>query len=82
MTQYMTHIGHGGRLVIPAEIRRKMGVKTGDAVGLRLAHGILEVITFEAGVKRAQQIAAPYLAGKKSLADELIAERRAEARGE
>ncbi len=82
MSSVMARFGSGGRLLIPADIRREMGVKDGDAVNLQLQDGVLQVITFQAGVRRAQAVLAPYMPKDRSLADELIKERRSEARRE
>ena len=36
-------VGQGGRLVIPAEYRRALGIEVGDTVVLRLEDGELRV---------------------------------------
>jgi AbrB family looped-hinge helix DNA binding protein len=72
----------GGRIVIPAAMRRALGVKPGDTVLLEMDDGELRVITRLQGIRRAQARLAPYVQGKPSMADELIAERRAEALAE
>jgi AbrB family looped-hinge helix DNA binding protein len=73
-----TKIGEGGRVVIPAEIRRLIGVKEGDRILLLVEDGELHVITVSQGIKRAQELARPYIRPGVSIVDELIAERRAE----
>jgi len=73
-----TKVGEGGRVVIPAEIRRLIGVKEGDRVLLLVEDGELHVITVSQGIKRAQELASPYIRPGVSIVDELIAERRAE----
>jgi AbrB family looped-hinge helix DNA binding protein len=73
-----TKLGDGGRLVIPAEIRQELGMKLGDRLLLLIEDGELHVITVAQGVERAQKLAAPYIRPGVSMADELIAERRAE----
>jgi AbrB family looped-hinge helix DNA binding protein len=73
-----TKVGEGGRVVIPAEIRRLIGVKEGDRILLLVEDGELHVITVSQGIKRAQELARPYVRPGVSIVDELIAERRAE----
>jgi len=73
-----TRIGGGGRLVIPVEMRRALGMEEGVAVVLRVEDGELRVWTVREGIRRAQELARPYLTAGPSVVDELIAERRAE----
>ena len=79
MQQSATKVDRHGRVVIPAEYRRALGLREGDAVVIQLDDGALRILTRAQAIRRAQEILAPYLSGKGSLADELIAERRAEA---
>ncbi len=79
MQQSATKVDRHGRVVIPAEYRRALGLREGDAVMVQLDDGELRVLTRAQAIRRAQELLAPYLAGTGSLADELIAERRAEA---
>ncbi|MCA9829098.1 MAG: AbrB/MazE/SpoVT family DNA-binding domain-containing protein [Dehalococcoidia bacterium] len=68
----------GGRIVIPARIRKELGIKAGDSLSLEVEDGVLRLETPVQRIKRAQAMLAPYLKGP-SLADELIAERRADS---
>ena len=72
-------IGEGGRIVIPAEYRRALGLKVGDDVTLSLDDGELRLTTRRAAIKRAQRILRQYVPEGRMLSDELIAERRREA---
>lgn len=73
----------GGKLVIPAAMRRKMGVERGDTVVVDLLpDGELRVRSLAAAVKRAQVIVGEFMTGEGSPVDELIAERRAAAERE
>lgn len=74
-------IGPQGRLVIPAEVRRRLGIQTGDELSLRVdgEHIVLE--RRSAAVARARGMFR-HLATDAGVAEELIAGRRAEARGE
>ena len=71
-------IGAGGRLVIPAEMRRALGLEEGTSVVLRVEDGELRVWSVREGIRRAQAIASKYIVPGQSVVDELIAERRAE----
>jgi AbrB family looped-hinge helix DNA binding protein len=77
--QTRVQVGEGGRIVIPAAFRTALGLKTGDDVLLRLEDGELRIFTPHEAIRKAQELLRPYLPTDRSLADELIAERRAEA---
>jgi AbrB family looped-hinge helix DNA binding protein len=68
-----------GRILIPLALRRALGVKPGDKLVLEAEDGTMRVSTRETQLREVQAIARKFLAGKPSLVDELIAERRAEA---
>ncbi len=71
-----------GRIVIPAVIRKAMGLNLGDTVVMSLEDGVLRIEPQLAKIRRIQSEFKP-LANPASLAsDELIAERREEARSE
>lgn len=73
----------GGKLVIPAKMRRAMGIERGNSVVVELMpDGDLRVRPLAAAVKRAQAIVRGFVKGEGSLVEELIAERRAEAERE
>lgn len=72
-------ISEGGRIVIPADFRRSLGLEIGDDVIVRLEDRALRVLSVREGIRQAQEMLRPYLPKDRSLADELIAERRAEA---
>ena len=67
----------GGKLVIPAAFRRKLGIAVGDTVTVELDEDGLRVRSVSAAVKKAQQIVREFAGDKPSLADALIADRRA-----
>lgn len=72
-------LGAAGRLVIPVEFRRALGMKPGDKLMVRLENNELRIYTRREGIRRAQELVRKYIPDGVSLADELIAERRAEA---
>ena len=73
-----TQVSPGGRIVIPVEIRRKMGIDTGDQVILSYRDGELHISTRK---QRLQQAKALVKASSvaDSLAEQLVQERKAEA---
>lgn len=72
-------IGAGGRLVIPAEIRRQLGLEEGTAVVMHVEDGELRLLSVRSSARRAQEHVMSVIAPGTSMADELLAERRAEA---
>ena len=72
----------GGRLVIPARHRKALGLKTGDEVLLRLVDGELRILSQAEAVRRAQAMVKKHVKRGRSLVDELLRERRLEARRE
>lgn len=72
-------LDRAGRLLIPAQVRAQMGIDEGSKVILRLGPEGLLVMTPRQALERVQALLDPYFAAGRSLADELIAERRREA---
>jgi bifunctional DNA-binding transcriptional regulator/antitoxin component of YhaV-PrlF toxin-antitoxin module len=70
----------GGRLLLPVEIWRAMGLKTGDTVSLILDGQKLEVRSTDTVIREIQEMLKPYRrTDGRSVVDDLIAERRREA---
>ena len=72
-------VNDNGRIVIPADFRKELGIEPGDEVIMRLENGEIHVTTVEEAVRRAQQLLRQFIPPGRMLSDELIAERRAEA---
>ena len=68
-----------GRLLIPAEFRKALGVQPGEYLIMSVEDGDLRAWTFAQGVRRAREVMAKHVPPDVSLVDELIAERRDEA---
>lgn len=79
MTAYKGRIVSGGRLQIPADIRKALGLADGDHVRLELVDGELRIRAFKDVVKEIQTRMRKYVPEGVSLVGELIADRRAEA---
>lgn len=82
MSSHRARIGEGGRLVIPARLRTELGLRVGDDVILEVQNGELHVRSLKDAIARAQALVRRYVPEGRSLADELIAERRREAERE
>jgi AbrB family looped-hinge helix DNA binding protein len=73
-------VSEGGRVVIPAELRAKLGINVGDRLVWLEDGDRLVLTTRRAQLRRARALFAKYDKGpKRSLVDELIRERREEA---
>lgn len=82
MIENRARIGEGGRILIPAHYRKKLGLKPGDEVLLILDEGELRVVTTQRAIERAQALVRRYVPAGRSLVNELLKDRREEvARG-
>lgn len=78
--QSVARLDRHGRVVIPAAYRRALGLHEGDEVTVQLEDGSVRISTRAEAIKRAQELVTRRTAGTgRSLVDELLAERRAEA---
>lgn len=77
-----TKVDAGGRVVLPSGYRKALGVEPGDEVVLVLEEGEVRVLTPAQAVARAQALVRRYVPAGSKLVDELIRERRAEAKRE
>jgi AbrB family looped-hinge helix DNA binding protein len=68
-----------GRLVLPEEVRVSLGVQGGGEVLVEARDGRLHIRPRDAAIRDAQAMVAAMVPAGLSLAEELIAERRAEA---
>lgn len=75
-TETRLRVNESGRVVIPASFRKALGINAGDEVVLRIEHDELRIMTIKSRVERAQRRVRGYVKPGRSLADELIAERR------
>ncbi len=78
-TPVSVRFGAQGRLVVPVPLREALGFKLGDPLVVRVQEGRLVVESRESVVRRMQE---RFGVPGRSLVDELIAERRREARSE
>jgi AbrB family looped-hinge helix DNA binding protein len=73
-------LGQQGRIVLPVDVRRALGLAPGDRLSARFEGGaiVLEPLRDPVAALRGLGSTVPR---SRSLVDELIAERRAEVRG-
>jgi len=71
-------LGPGGRFVIPKKLRLAMEVEVGEPLSMEVVDGELHARGFKVGVRKVQEMFAPYRIPGVSAVDELIAERRRE----
>jgi AbrB family looped-hinge helix DNA binding protein len=72
----------GGRLQIPARVRRELGLKDGDSVIMETVKGELRVRPYRDVLAEMQKRLRKYVPEGVLLSEELIADRRAEAERE
>ena len=82
MQPQRVRIIEGGKLIIPASMRRELGIATGDTVLVDVADGELRVRSLSKAIERAQAILRRHVPEGVSLVDELIADRRRESERE
>jgi AbrB family looped-hinge helix DNA binding protein len=75
-------VNENGRILIPAAIREQMGIKPGDFVVWQLEDGVFRVESYLASIRRLQVEMQKYKKPGESVVDELLKERREEARRE
>ena len=74
-----TKLAEGGRVVIPAEFRRALGIQVGDELIVRLEKGEIRLLTLDRAIAQAQEAVRRYVPAGTSLVEELLADRREEA---
>ena len=75
-------LNENGRIVIPSPLRRQMGVSPGDSLVMEVEDGVLRIESYRARIRRIQEEFRQFAKPGILASDELIAERREEARRE
>lgn len=75
-------VKEAGRIVLPAEVRAHLQIAEGDTLMLQVIDDEIRLLSRRAAVRRAQDLVRQYIPEGLSLSEELIAERREEARRE
>lgn len=81
-TETRARINENGRVVIPADFRKALGISAGDEVVLRIEDDELRITTLKQRLERARRRVRKYVKPGRSLSDELLAERREAAKRE
>lgn len=80
--RYKGKVDSAGRVLIPAELREKMDVRPGSVVTITAGNGKIMLEARSAAVRAAQKYFRSLAPESETWSDELIAERRREARRE
>ena len=75
-------VSDAGRLTLPAEVRRALGLQGAGHVVMRLEGGEVRLSTMRQELKHIRALARPYAPKDRLASDELIAERHSAARKE
>jgi AbrB family looped-hinge helix DNA binding protein len=82
MKDILVKLGEGGRVVIPAEFRKALGIDVGDELILHMENGTIVLLTRKQAIHYVQEQMARYSVTGRQLSDEIISERRKEAENE
>ncbi|MFL6374060.1 MAG: AbrB/MazE/SpoVT family DNA-binding domain-containing protein [Pyrinomonadaceae bacterium] len=83
MNSGTTKMTEGGRVVIPAEARKRLGLRVGETLRWEITDDDeLKISSRERDLRRAQELFRKYVPEGRNLVDELIADRRREAADE
>lgn len=75
-------VKEAGRILLPAEVRVALGVGEGDKLVGEVIDGELRLMSQRTAIRQVQALVRQYVPAGVSLVDELIKERREEARRE
>ena len=82
MQMIRTKVRQGGRIVIPVNMRRQLGIEVGENVNVSVENNSILIMTQKEGIRKAQELVRKFVPEGISLVDELIADRRREAANE
>lgn len=82
MSMVKTRVTQGGRIVIPAEMRKQLGIEIGEKVNVSVENNSIRILTQKEAIRKAQELVRKFVPEGVSLVDELIADRRKEAANE
>jgi AbrB family looped-hinge helix DNA binding protein len=80
--QIKTQLGSDGRIVLPAVVRRALGLRPGDQLIVDVEGQEIRLVTVAEAARRAQELVRRYVDPGESLAESLVAERRRESADE
>lgn len=82
MNRLEMEVTQDGKVEIPSELAIALGWQAGEKLTLQVQDGELRIFSQAQAVRRAQAWMASFVTKKRSLSDELIAERRREGSNE
>jgi AbrB family looped-hinge helix DNA binding protein len=82
MKSIAVKVSGSGRLSLPAEVRRSLGLQGPGHLVLTISDGEVRLSTMTQALERVRALARPYAPKDRLASEELIAERREEARRE
>ena len=82
MTAQHGKLVSGGRIQIPAAVRRQLALSDGDTVLIEVVDGEVRLRPQRDAIRRVQERMRKYKIEGRSVVDELIAERREASRNE
>ena len=82
MQIFRTKVRQGGRIVIPVNMRRQLGIEVGENVNVSVENNSILIMTQKEGIRKAQELVRKFVPEGISLVDELIADRRREVANE
>jgi len=82
MAAFHVRVVEGGKIVIPASVRRNHGFEVGSTLVVEDTGGEVTIRSLDAAIASAQAIMAKVAPPDRVLSDELVAERRAQAERE
>jgi AbrB family looped-hinge helix DNA binding protein len=75
-------VSPSGRMHLPSEVRKALGLKGAGHVVITVRDGQATLTTMAANLERIRELARPYAPKDRLASEELIAERREEAKRE
>lgn len=82
MSHVHTTVDASGRLVIPREHRKQLGLEKGGRVTVSIEGGDLRVRTIEESIRQLQELSRPFLSRPEASVDAFLEWRRQEAAAE
>ena len=82
MLDSMTKLGEGGRIVVPSAFRKALGIRPGDILIMVLENDELRIMAPRRSIERARDMVRRNFPDDIRLSDELLEDRRREAKGE
>jgi AbrB family looped-hinge helix DNA binding protein len=75
-------VAEGGRIVIPAEVRERLGLEVGTELVMTVENDRATIMNAKAARRRARERVRRFIAPAVSLSEELLAERKKESERE